>query len=249
MSSSARLRVVLVVAAVLAGLLPLGVAPPATAAAGVQGTFSLVQMVHTTTYNDGEVQSAAPWNGEDTGGPFRYASIPCSGNAPVNNISTDLTTYNSRLPGSRSPASTRSHPLEFNVVKAGDTTRLEGKETLTVCKLGGGRTTDDVADADRSKIFFDWQAEVLKTSPEEMSWTGTFTITGGTGEYADLTGSGIIGGYFFCFAPEGCANLGEFRDGQFTMQGNYADPSVAELTHPPPGLDTPVPAAIPDRHR
>ncbi|HUP70843.1 MAG TPA: hypothetical protein VM142_13665 [Acidimicrobiales bacterium] len=246
MSSRSRVRVVALLAFIVAALLPSGLGSTATAAAPAQGSFSLIQMVHTTTFNNGEVQNAIPWNGSSAGGPFRYAGIPCAGNAPVNNISTDLTTYNTRLPGSRSPASTRSHPLEFNVVQGADgTTRLQGKNTLTVCKLAGGPTTDGVADADRSKISFDWDAEVIKTSPEEMSWSGTFKITGGTGVYQDLTGTGIIGGYFFCFAAEGCATLGEFRDGQFAMQGNYSDPTVDALTSPPPGLDNPVPAAIP----
>ncbi|HUR18956.1 MAG TPA: hypothetical protein VMZ51_08490 [Acidimicrobiales bacterium] len=246
MSSPARVRVAALVAALIAALLPTGLSGTAGAAAPAQGSFSLIQMVHTTAYNDGAPQNTAPWDGSAIGGPFRYAGIPCSGNAPVNNISTDLTTYNTRLPGSRSPASTRSHPLSFSVVEtAAGGLRLRGTDTLTVCKLAGGATTDGVADASRSKIFFEWDAEVLRTSPEEMAWTGTFKITGGTGVYQDLTGSGIIGGYFFCFAPEGCASLGEFRDGQFTMQGNYSDPTVDALTTPPPGLSVPVPATIP----
>ncbi|MDP8970438.1 MAG: hypothetical protein M3N52_08105 [Actinomycetota bacterium] len=201
-------------------------APPDQGRGGLRGDFSLVAMVHTTAYEDQELgeQFPNPWEGSEQGGPFRYASVPCTRNAPVNNISTNLTTYNSRLPGSRSPASTRNHPLEFTVTDS----RLDGSITLTVCKLGPGPTTspDPVADADKDKIFFSWHAHSHKTSPEEVSWTGTFRITGGTGVYQDLRGGGRIAGYFFCFATEGCATLGEFRDGQYTMVGRYNDPTV-----------------------
>lgn len=44
---------------------------------------------------------------------FAYRSIPCSGNAPVNNISSNLTSYNGRVRDSRVPSSTRLHPFRF----------------------------------------------------------------------------------------------------------------------------------------
>jgi len=45
-------------------------------------------------------------------------------------------------------------------------------------------------------------------------------------EHADLTGSGTIAGYLFCFAPQGCGGTGgNFLDGQVSMQGKYADPT------------------------
>lgn len=199
----------------------------------VRGQFSLVAMVHTTQYMGQDLPdpNPRPWNGMSSGGPFRYFGIPCTGNAPVNNISTNLTTYNSRLPGSRSPASTRSHPFEF--VANGD--RLDGILTLTVCKLGGGQTgtppgqNDPIPDAEKDKVFFRWQARVESTVAEEVSFRGTFRIAGGTGVYNDLTGGGEMSGYLFCFAPQGCASPGiggQYRDGQFTMQGNYRDPTT-----------------------
>ena len=206
---------------------------------GLSGTFSLLQMVHTTTYNNQALESAEPnpWDGtRQPGGPFVYAGIPCTGNAPLNNISTDLTTYNTRLPGSRSPASTRNHPLEFKVVEnRKGQLRLRGNVVLTVCQLKGGPTPtpDPVPDGDKEKIFFRWNAKFKRTSPEEVRWFGTFKLTGGTGMYEDLTGEGEIAGYFFCFAPEGCATLGEFRDGQYTMSGNYHDPTIPQPTPAP----------------
>lgn len=201
---------------------------------GLSGTFSLLQMVHTTTYNNQELESAEPnpWDGtRRPGGPFVYAGIPCSGNAPLNNISTDLSTYNTRLPGSRSPASTRNHPLKFKVVEnRKGQLRLKGNVVLTVCQLKGGPTPtpDPVPDGEKEKIFYSWKAKFKRTSPEEVRWIGRFKLKGGTGTYEDLTGEGDIAGYFFCFAPEGCASLGEFRDGQYTMSGTYHDPTIPE---------------------
>lgn len=199
---------------------------------GLRGSFSLLQMVHTTSYNDQGVESAdpIPWDGtRKPGGPFVYAGIACSGNAPVNNIATDLTTYNTRLPGSRSPASARNHPLKFKVVKnRHGKLRLHGKVVLTVCQLkpGATPTPDPVPDSEKEKIFYRWYAKFKRTSPEEVRWIGKFRLTGGTGMYEDLTGQGEIAGYFFCFAPEGCASLGEFRDAQYTMSGRYHDPTI-----------------------
>lgn len=202
------------------------------AAVGMSGHFSLVNMVHTTQYQGQDLgtNEPQPWNGaREEGGPFVYAGIACTGNAPVNNISTDLTTYNTRLEGSRSPASTRSHPFQFNVVRNRDgKLRLRGLTTLTVCQLKSGPTPtpDPIPDAEKSKIYIRWNAQFKNRSAEEVSWWGTFKIIGGTGLYEDLTGSGDIAGYFFCFAPEGCTTLGEFRDGQYTMAGTYSDPTA-----------------------
>ncbi|MDP9069493.1 MAG: hypothetical protein M3N53_14285 [Actinomycetota bacterium] len=201
---------------------------------GFSGTFSLLAMVHTTEYNNEGLESEQPipWDGtRRPGGPFVYASIPCNGNAPLNNISTDLTTYNTRLPGSRSPASTRNHPLKFHVVKNRDgKLRLRGRVVLTVCQLKPGvtPTPDPVPDAEKEKVYFRWNAKFKRTSPEEVRWIGKFRLTGGTGTYQDLTGEGDIAGYFFCFAAEGCATLGEFRDAQYTMSGTYHDPTIPQ---------------------
>ncbi len=238
------------VLAVLVGLAAAAVPTVAQAqtAPGVNGAFSLIQMVHTTSAPSGSAipLEANAWDGASAGGPFRYSGIACNGNAPVNNIATDLTTYNTRLPGSRSPASTRMQPLEFNATPQGPpgTFRLDGKTTLTVCKLAGGPTAtpDPVPDASKDKIFLTWTAIAEKTSPEEVRWRGSFTLTGGTGVYQDLSGKGQISGYFFCFALEGCANLGQYRDGQLVMNGTYSDPTVPGVTAtttPAPVLPTP----------
>ena len=90
----------------------LPVPPGPRSESGLRGYFSAVLMVHTPDWP--AATDVKPWDGF-TDGTFTYRSIPCSGNAPVNNISTDLTTYNTQIPGSRVPASTRAHPLEFTV--------------------------------------------------------------------------------------------------------------------------------------
>jgi hypothetical protein len=224
----------------------------AAQAAGVEGAFSLIQMVHTTSAPSGGTVPVSPnaWDGASSGGPFRYSGIPCNGNAPVNNIATDLTTYNTRLPGSRSPASTRMHPLEFDATPEGPpgTFKLAGRTTLTVCQLQGGPTPtpDPVPDPSKDRITFTWTAIAEKISTEEVRWSGSFTLTGGTGVYEDLTGQGRISGYFFCFDAQGCASLGQYRDGQLVMQGTYRDPTVPgvaastapQLPSPAHGRDT-----------
>lgn len=195
---------------------------------GLKGTFSLIAMVHTTQYQGQDLgtNDAEPWDGKRReGGPYVYASIPCTGNAPVNNISTDLTTYSARVPNSRVPASTRNHPFRFDVVenKKGKL-RLKGDITLTVCHLQPGPrpSPDPVPDGEKDKIFVSFNNVRFKqTSGEEVRFFGPFKLRGGTGIYETLRGEGDIAGYFLCFAPEGCTSLGEFRDGQYTLQGRY----------------------------
>lgn len=185
----------------------------------MSGDFSLMAMVHTTSSFDQQRQvlEPKPWDGSGEGAAFRYSSAPCSGNAPLNNISSNLTTYNSRLPGSLSPASTRNHPLEFDARNG----TLRGRIVLTACQLQRGATADaPESDAAKPKIFFDWIAKYTKTSEHEAAWSGTFKITGGTGTYEGIKGSGSISGYFFCFS--GCSGE-QLTDGQYTMNGKYRD--------------------------
>ncbi len=62
----------------------------------------------------------------------------------------------------------------------------------------------------------------------ELKVQGTFTITGGTGVFADMTGGGTISGVITCL--EGryatCAQLGVFSDAVFSLQGTFSDPTV-----------------------
>lgn len=110
----------------------------------IEGDFSLFAMAHTMVF-DGPAgrQETLPWNGSpDARGPFTYASLPCTGNAPVNNVSTDLPTLGGALPGGQVPVSTRTHPLRFEVFQAGGIAELRGTITLTVCHLRSGSTPE-----------------------------------------------------------------------------------------------------------
>jgi hypothetical protein len=200
----------------------------------VRGSFSMLEMAHTTSYEGTDVeqvQEPRPWaGGADGEGTYRYAAIPCNENAPLNNISGDLPTFNTLVPGSRVPASTRSHPLEFEVTEGSDgETELEGALVLTVCQLRPGVTPDPdpTPDVEKDRIRFEWKARADMSTPENIVWRGSFEIVGGTGPYEQLRGEGTIAGYFFCFAPEGCEEIGEFRDVQFAMNGTYTVPAEA----------------------
>ncbi len=189
-------------------------------ASAAEGTFGLVAMAHTPDWPSNA--AVRPWDGKSDG-EFLYRAIPCSGDAPVNNISSNLPTYNSLIPGSRSPASTRSHPFKFKVEKG----VMTGTIGLTVCKLGPGPTTDSKNDAERDRIEISFTAPAERRTAEETVFSGAFQITGGTGRYARLEGSGTIEGYFLCFDPKGCAkaNQGRFRDMQYVLEGRFKDAS------------------------
>lgn len=196
---------------------------------GVRGSFSLQQMFHTSTAQFPTLAGVRPWNGRDrSASSFVYRGIPCTGQAPVNNIASNLPSYNGRVKGSRSPVSTRFHPFRFRVQKTRRGTEMLGEITMTVCQLRNGPTPnpDPVADPAKPKIRIAFRAEFERQNAEEVRFAGTFRLRGGTQRYEDLSGSGTISGYLFCFAPPGCGGTGgRFLDGQVSLQGRYADPT------------------------
>lgn len=204
-------------------------APDPTPPGGVKGEFSLIEMVHTNNSQFGMLEGVNPWDGVPRKNTqYVYRSIPCTGNAPVNNISSDLPSYGTRVAGSRVPSSTRAHPFSFRLVRKHGEWLMRGAIRFTVCKLGPGPTPqgDPVPDAQKSQFLARFTAPFKRMTGESLNWQGRFRLTGGTGRYEDLTGSGTIAGYLFCFAPEGCVQTGgQYLDGQFTMQGTYADPT------------------------
>lgn len=193
---------------------------PAGSAQGVEGSFGLAAMVH--TYDWPNSSQVNPWDGKSSG-EFVYRAIPCAGNAPMNNISSNLPTYNGLIPDSRSPASTRSHPFAFNVRDG----KMAGSITLTVCKLAPGPTTDNRSDGERDRVHIEFTADATRRTGEETIFAGTFAIKGGTGRYEKLAGSGTIRGYFMCFDPKGCVegNQGRLRDMQYVLEGRFNDPT------------------------
>lgn len=221
--------------------------------------FSLLAMAHTSRVEnpshrvEGPPIKTTPWNGEQEGGPFSYSSIRCIDDAPLNNIATNLTTYNSRLPNSHSPASVRLQPLQFNVLNGGSSGEVRGTITLVACGVAPAEELDleeTTPDNERDQVRFDWRANYEKTSSQEVAWTGTFEIKQGTGAYQGITGSGDISGYFFCF---GKCNPGQpFRDTQLTMIGTYNAPNIpspsgatASPTTSPTASPTTSPASSP----
>ena len=190
-------------------------------------TFGLVQMGHTA---HAFAENARAWDGTSTEGRFAYVSAPCSADAPVNNNATNLATFNSRLPGARSPASTRMHPLQFEVnrteERVGD---LSGTLSLTVCQLTSGSTPEDdsTPDAERDRITLKWSATPRRTSEEEIVFDGRFDIQEGTGRYEGITGSGTLHGYFTCaYVPGDCEAAGAFTDVMVIMIGTYEHPDI-----------------------
>jgi hypothetical protein len=234
-----RRKIVATGAVLSAGIAGVALAGPATAAKapaqaaqeeGVRGDFSAVMMIHTSSSSFGNLPDVNPWGGERrTRDTFRYRSIPCTGNAPVNNISSDLPSYNTRVAGSRAPSSMRAHPFRFRVRKNADGEwEMSGGITFTVCKLAGGPTpaNDPIPDPNKPKIRVRFRSTFTKMTNESLHFAGRFRLTGGTQRYEDLTGSGEIAGYFMCFNPQGCAALGgKYLDGQFVMHGQYRDPT------------------------
>lgn len=208
------------------------------AGAVLEDAFSLFAMVHTRTYDtpDGE-RETRPWDGSpDAAGVFTYASMPCHGQAPVNNVSTDLPALGGSLAGSAVPVSTRTHPMSFEVVQDGDAVRLQGTIVLTVCHLGPGPTdeADPAPDPERPRITLDWSATVGTRTDDLVVWHGRFTLTGGTGPYAGLAGEGEAAGYFFSFGGNRRPGERVLRDGQYALVGRYRVPADAAAPAPGP---------------
>lgn len=204
------------------------------AEAGVSGRFSTVLMVHTRSQTYGNLPGVRAWDGTArTDEVFAYRSIPCTGAAPVNNIGTDLTSYNARVQGSRVPGNIRAHPFSFRFVRKNGKLRMQGYIELVACKLGPGPTpsNDPVPDNQKPRIKIRFFASTFKVNEETVRFHGRFVLRGGTGRYADLTGSGGLAGYFLCFDPSGCKAAGNYADAQMTFQGTYADPTP-ELNKP-----------------
>lgn len=217
-------------AAVLTGTAPAGDTPARAGQEGVSGRFSAVMMIHTSSSSFGDLPGVNPWGGQRrTNDRFTYRSIPCTGNAPVNNISSDLPSYNTRVSGSRVPSSMRAHPFTFKIKRyRGGKRRMIGRITFTVCQLMPGATpaNDPVPDENKPKIHVRFKAKFRNMTEESARFHGRFRLTGGTQRYEDLRGGGRIAGYFLCFNPAGCAQLGgNYLDGQFVMHGTYRDPS------------------------
>jgi hypothetical protein len=200
----------------------------AQSSGGVQGRFQMIQMMHVSTAQFGQLPRTQPWDGTSLGN-FGYSGIPCTGNAPVNNLGSNLPSYNGRVAGSRLPSSTRMQPLAFTVVRSKSGGReMRARMTLVVCHLRPGPTAnpDPVPDAEKPRIIITFRAPFTRESSESVTFAGRFKIVGGTQRYEDITGSGRVNGNLFCLGTQTCAQRGGmFYDGQLTLQGTYRDPT------------------------
>lgn len=212
----------LTVAAAFTSLLvsPLPGALDAAAApgSGTEGDISLTVHVHSSQFQStlfGTEPAPVPL----TTGSFSYSSVSCRQPAPFNDVALS---FDPDYPGLSDPASVR-HLLEITVTEvdsSGQTGTLEGTLTTIVCE--GNR-----------RIISTFEAEFEQVSDNEVQFTGTFQITGGTGNFSDLTGSGTITGSLTCLpgtlaaqGAEDCTDLGVFSDAVATLEGTFADPTA-----------------------
>ncbi|MDQ4071026.1 MAG: hypothetical protein M3203_16380 [Actinomycetota bacterium] len=203
--------------AVLASLVVSGpaLAKPKPSDGGASGSISLTVHTHSSQFTDTLFPTSPlpfPITQTSTG---TYSSIPCSEPAPFNDVALDLTPD---YPGIDDPASVR-HFVEVTLTPTqGNKGTVEGEITTILC-VDGEESGD--------RIFFAFEGTYKQTGGE-LKVQGTFTITGGTGRFADITGGGTITGAITClpFHNATCARLGAFADAVFTLQGTFSDPTV-----------------------
>ncbi len=214
-----RWKLLLGAVALLTPLMPLtaaSAAPPN--AEGVSGRITFRPHTHT----QGNTPSGAPTLFATdpapvplTEGDYSYSAIPCTIRAPFNDISLD---FNPAYPGLADPASTRSL-IELTVVDA-EAGTIEGTVTSIVCATG-------------EQITYAFNGRFTRVSDDLSAFVGTFEISGGTGQFSDLEGSGRVRGALTCLDPvlaragaENCADLGFYSDAVMTLRGSFTDPTA-----------------------
>ena len=203
---------------------------PATAQEeGASGSFSLNVHAHSSGFGSPSgaptLFTTDPLSLPIAEGPFSYSAIPCDRPAPFNDFAL---VFDPDYPGIDSPASVR-HLVEAEVTSvapSGDRGTVEGTIETSLCE--GGEEGDT--------IFLSFEATFRQTSRNGVQLgDGTFEITGGTGRFEDMTGSGsILKAGFTCLPPvlarngaADCVELGAFSDTVFRMRGTFQDPTVA----------------------
>jgi hypothetical protein len=209
-----RLFVGLALVAALATSTP-ALAKPPLSGEGASGSMSLTVHTHSSQFTDTLFPTSPlpfPITEESTG---TYSSIPCSRPAPFNDTALDFTPD---YPGIDDPASVR-HFVEVTATPTqGNQGTVEGEITTILCEDG---------EESEHRIFFAFEGTYKQTGGE-LKVQGTYTITGGTGTFADITGGGTISGRITCLEGREatCAQLGVFSDAVFSLQGTFSDPTV-----------------------
>ncbi|MDP9069823.1 MAG: hypothetical protein M3N68_00765 [Actinomycetota bacterium] len=210
-------RSIFVVAALLASLAVVSPADGQQSKArspqrGAQGGFSLTVHAHSSP---GTLFPARPIPSPVTEGNYVYSSIPCSRQAPFNDVALN---FNPDYPGIPSPAPVR-HRLEVTITETnGRNGTAEGTLTTILCENGqeSGNT-----------ITISFVGRFHQVSENEVRFAGRFEITGGTGIFEDLEGHGSITGSFTCLRGN-CASRGVFADAVFRLKGSFRDPTVPQ---------------------
>lgn len=222
-------RLLLVVLALLATLASAG---PATAAKpssdeGASGSFTLTVHTHSSEFRGAggapTLFATQPLSFDFTRGEqFSYSSVSCKDPARFNDVALN---FNPDYPGIEDPAAVR-HFVEGEVTsvdRSDKTGTIEGTITTYLCRNG----------KEADQIQFSFEATFKRTSDNQMTFEGTFEITGGTGTFEDMTGEGTITGEFTCLprileeaGAESCAELGVFSDFVASLSGTYADPTT-----------------------
>ncbi len=117
------------------------------------------------------------------GANFSYSSIQCKFPAPFNDKALNFTPD---YPGITDPAAVR-FLVEGTVTKtmqSGERGTVEGTITTFLCENG----------QEGDQIFIEFEAQFVVTSENVATVEGTFRITGGTGRFENITGSGSFTG-------------------------------------------------------
>ena len=214
----------------------LGSAGPAGAqtapAPAASGDFTMSIHTHSaqvpTPLRFGPIQQL-PFNAT-SGNTFLYSSRRCEDFAPYNDVGLLMSPD---VGGLTSPIRVR-HRVRGTVTAgdaevgtvAGDTTSVRCLPPPPAGPEAQGTGGPETADA----VHTSFRATYRRESDNVLRFVGTFTITGGEGAFAGITGGGAFEGAFVCLAAlrspaaQTCAQQGQYADFT-TLRGNLSAPA------------------------
>ena len=216
-----------------------GSTPAASADTGISG--DIYQFVH--THSQGDLLAPvdpATYPGLTVGEDFQYSSRDCEANAFLNDRGLRLTP---NYPGLKDdyPHSGEGY-IPTRAVISGTVTSAneEGTEgtiagpiDVTVCvgkqRNFMGRLYGHIPDSPLH-IYYSYIADFTSTTDPTCRYdcatlNGTFTITGGTGRFKDISGGGTLYSQMFC-SGRSCAVGGFYNDMRAVLNGTFSDPSA-----------------------
>ena len=164
------------------------------------------------------------------GNTFLYSSRRCEDPAPYNDVGLLMAPD---VGGLTSPIRVR-HRVRGSVtagnaeagVVRGDTTSVRCLPPSPAGPTAQGTGGPETADA----IHTSYRATYRRESDNVLRFVGTFTITGGEGVFAGITGGGAFDGAFVCLGAlrspqaQSCAQQGVYEDFA-TLRGNLSAPA------------------------